>query len=352
MKRALVTTTINVPLLLNDYIADFKKHDQDVDIFVAGDRKTPPEARDFVQSIGGQYLGSVEQEEIMSFHPAFNAVLPWNCIQRRNVAILEAYRRGAEIIYTIDDDNFLYTENYVGAHGELGTEKDCITIDNPTGWANVCNALVSAVPFYHRGHSFVARQAKTDVRVKSTVNKVRVVVNAGLWLGDPDVDASARIVCPPTSTAYKFKENFVLERGTKAPFNSQNTALYRDVIPAYCMVPGIGRYDDIVASYIVKRIADHLGDYISYGLPLVTQKRNDHDLFKDLEQEMTGMKIIDRFVGWLYAVELKGKTYKDCARELMFSLCACADRGDITIEQRVFITAITRAYYAWLECFE
>ena len=38
----------------------------------------------------------------------------WNCIQRRNFAILEAYDRGAEIIALIDDDNIPYKNWFKG----------------------------------------------------------------------------------------------------------------------------------------------------------------------------------------------------------------------------------------------
>ena len=39
--------------------------------------------------------------------PKLSKLIGWNCIQRRNFAILEAYERGAEIIALIDDDNIL-----------------------------------------------------------------------------------------------------------------------------------------------------------------------------------------------------------------------------------------------------
>ena len=36
--------------------------------------------------------------------PKLSKLVGWNCIQRRNFAILEAFDRGAEIIALIDDD--------------------------------------------------------------------------------------------------------------------------------------------------------------------------------------------------------------------------------------------------------
>lgn len=52
------------------------------------------------------------------------------------------------------------------------------------------------------------------------------------------------------------------ERGDRtrgSPFNSQNTAVTRQVLEAYWMCPCVGRMDDIWPSYVVRRVADHLG---------------------------------------------------------------------------------------------
>ena len=40
--------------------------------------------------------------------PKLSKLVGWNCIQRRNFAILEAFDRGAETIALIDDDNIPY----------------------------------------------------------------------------------------------------------------------------------------------------------------------------------------------------------------------------------------------------
>src|SRR5581483_5232271 len=96
----------------------------------------------------------------------------------------------------------------------------------------------------------------------------RVAVNAGFWLDNPDIDALTRMERQIVVRGFNEKwpgSNFTLQPGTWSPFNSQNTALMRDVIPAYFLSPYIGRYDDIWASYIVNRIAAQLGDVITFG---------------------------------------------------------------------------------------
>jgi len=111
-------------------------------------------------------------------------------------------------------------------------------------------------------------------------------------------------------------QQFVLQPGTWSPFNSQNTSLLREVIPAYFLSPCIGRYDDIWSSYIVTRIAQHLGDVICYGHPLVRQKRNVHDYWKDLEAERVGMVLTDEFCATLRSIPLHGATYSECFGEV------------------------------------
>ena len=46
---------------------------------------------------------------------------------------------------------------------------------------------------------------------------------------------------------YTRDSSYVMANGTWCPFNSQNTALHRNLIPAYVLSPLIGRMDDIWA---------------------------------------------------------------------------------------------------------
>lgn len=368
MKKALVTTTINVPYLLEDYCKDFLDYGykKQIEIIVVGDLKTPKEAKEFCKKlqekyeIATTYMDVAEQTEFLPIN--YFKFLPWNCIQRRNVGMLYAYANGAEIIYTIDDDNFLETPDYIGNHGKLGKKIRLKKVSSSSGWYNICNRLIVCdnKKFYPRGYSMKQRildnaepEKVNRVRANKQMNVLameegRVVVNAGLWLGDPDIDAVTRMAIAPEVSGYLSYDNFMLAHGTKCPFNSQNTALHRDVIPAYCLASGVGRYDDIIASYFVKRIADHLGDYISFGLPLVKQKRNEHNLWIDMEQEKIGMQLTDDIVEWLYSIKLKGNNYSDCIKEILDSNDKISD-SNLSDDQKKFIVSIHKNYSIWQE---
>ena len=74
------------------------------------------------------------------------------------------------------------------------------------------------------------------------VQKRKVLAQADLWDGDPDIDAFERIIWKPDC---KFSVKNFYGSDNVSPFNSQNTFLHRDLMPWYMMLPGVGRMDDI-----------------------------------------------------------------------------------------------------------
>src|ERR1700758_1270639 len=97
MKVALVTTTIFVPHVLRLY----RRCDPDVRFFIAGDWKTPLEANTLAGEIKNAWVIYPEMQREWKC----SELIGWNCIQRRNIATLEALKWGADIIVFVDDDN-------------------------------------------------------------------------------------------------------------------------------------------------------------------------------------------------------------------------------------------------------
>lgn len=335
MTAAIVTTTIYVPKLLEAYIKDaVESGHQDTFFVVIGDKKTPAEAKDYSQDLAKSHGVELEfqdcddQVRYLGRYPELGEHLPWNSIQRRNIGLLRAYESGCDPIITIDDDNFLLEPDFVGAHSVAGGQAALPALSSDSGWVDVCQELEEArgVPFYHRG--FPPGERWRPVQVTSTRREAAVAVNAGLWLGDPDVDALQRLVYPVDAVRYRRDANFVLGAGSWSPFNSQNTALARAIMPAYFLSPRIGRFDDIWASYVIVRIADHLGQLIAYGRPVVRQERNPHDYWKDLDQEREPMRVTDRLCARLRAIGLEGSTYEACLDEITVELEGWVAEGD------------------------
>jgi len=357
MQVALVTTTIHVPILLESYMQDAMSFGhKDVSFIIIGDCKTPREAEEFCKDLRRRYhyetvfLDVNGQEAYLRSYPELASHLPYNSIQRRNIGMLLAYEQGADLVITIDDDNFLAEPDFIKYHSMVGQETAVDAYNAAQGWINVCDFLMEerGFRFYHRGFPLDARLGDNHVDPKVSSLKGSVVANAGFWLDEPDVDAVTRLAIPVKVIGFKRQHNFALGFGTWSPFNSQNTALARDVIPVYFLSPVVGRYDDIWASYVVKAIADHMGDLITFGHPLVRQKRNPHDYWIDLEKEKDGMRLTDTFCQYLRVIRFAGNSYNDCYKEAIDGLrCALDNDGTLKAFDRSFLEQYVAGMVVW-----
>jgi hypothetical protein len=281
----------------------------------------------------------------------------FDCIQRRSIGMMMAWENGADIIITIDDDNFVMPQDFIGLHRCAGSVREVTAYASTSGWFNVCSFLEvdHGVRFYHRGYPQKQRWIEDLHFVTSYRSQRRIAVNAGFWLDDPDIDSFTRIDRQPVVRGLKtpWEGNFALQPGTWSPFNSQNTALMRDVVPAYFLSPYDGRYDDIWASYIINRIAEHFGHVICFGTPLVRQQRNVHDIWKDLDAERNGVKMTDDFCEALRSIGLRGSTYHGCLAEIGGSLpMAWSEDPKWSDSQKECRLKVIEGLNLWHEAFE
>ena len=315
---SLITTTINFPKLIIDYAKDAINNNQIIEeIIIVGDLRTPLEVKPFCLNIEKKYkikctyLTPKDQDIFLKKYSSIKKFIPWNCIQRRNIGLLKFYENRSDIAVLIDDDNFIRNNNYFKSHEHVGSITKIRVIESKTGYWNVCEMLKDTrdIKFYHRGHPLSKRWLSNEHKKIIKNLEGRVVVNAGLWFDDPDVDALTRLFYPieVRKVSKFFKDKSSPSFNNYSPFNSQNTAILRELIPAYFLFPYIGRYDDIWASYIIKRIANIKRDYVTYGNPIVIQNRNVHDYLKDFEQEKFGLRFNDCFIDILNSVKLEKK---------------------------------------------
>ncbi len=357
---ALITTTIHVPRALEGYARDAREHGRVIKIHVAGDRGTDAAAPAYCAwltretGVECEYLSPAAQDAFLSPWAALRDHLPWNCIQRRNVAILKAVRDGADAVVTIDDDNFIAEQDYFARAAACGERMTLPAYGRSGEWFNVCRFLATAnnYRFVPRGYGMAARADLVDgVPARGVPRTLPAAVIAGLWLGDPDIDAATRLAHPLEVTGYRLDHNFFLSAGARCPFNSQNTALARAAVPAYFLSPHVGRHDDIFASFVVKRIADHLGWGVSFGRPLVRQERNEHDVLRDFDLERLGMRQVDPFTEKLADAELRGGSFAACALEICDQLEPFGARpaGRSSGPERGMPAAFLHGYRLWAE---
>jgi len=367
-KIALVTTTIRVPECLDGDLENAQRHGhaERVDVVVVGDRKSPPATADFLAKLDARHPGRVvwmdvdDQRAFLRRWPALDLTLRWDCIQRRNVGYLRAAADGAGVIVAADDDNFVTGEDYFGHYLRVGTEVEVPVLSHPSGWWNVCERLRSEPPrrFYHRGFP-KSKQDWTTGGGETETATVRPVVNAGLWLKTPDVDATTNIEEPIEVVEMldvAGERVNALAPGTWCPFNSQNTAFDVSVLPAMYLVTmldtvrqrRIGRMDDIWMSYFVRAIGDRLGGAVTYGPPLVVQDRNPHDYVRDLSEEIAGYELTEWLVERLRAFDTTETTWSGAYLDLIYHLReAGEDDPDLPAPERDYLRQVLLGMAAW-----
>lgn len=282
--KVIVTTTINPPTKALMKFLSFKNFDY---VIVVGDLITPHSAYEelSVQHNNLIYLSPEFQEKE---YKILSEAIGWRCIQRRSIGFVHAYKMGAEIVASVDDDNIPY-ENwakdcYVNTEieVELFSNTDCNAFD-PLSATNHDN-------LWHRGYPLEYTQVKNKLKNHGNTKR-RVLVQANLWDGDPDIDAIQRLALYPEC---KFEKNNYYASNQISPFNSQNTLVSRSVLPWYMMLPFVGRMDDIWASYLVQR---EFPESVVYGPATVYQDRNEQNLIQNLKDEILGyennLKIFD-----------------------------------------------------------
>jgi hypothetical protein len=331
--KVLITTTINNPTVLTKWAAGLTPEDH---IIVAGDQKSP-------HSDITSLLNGIESDQDVSgtyLHPDdqhvwdVSDVLGWNCIQRRNIALLEAMKLKPEWIITIDDDNYPKRSDQVDALiANMQRPSDIDVVSSSNGWWNpgqVC-ATRNGCSIIHRGYPVSMRHDAGEIVYDQRPEHIDIAVGAMLWTGEPDIDAIQRMCCSPLVTEIEY--DTVVPPGIWAPFNSQATIYRADVVPLMFMLPGVGRYDDIWASYIARRVMDHFNLSVYYGNPAVHQDRNAHNVMTDLSHEIFGMTFNDEFIQALKSTSLEGCT----------TVIEALDRCFVTIHQIDFMPVQTRA---------
>jgi hypothetical protein len=153
---------------------------------------------------------------------------------------------------------------------------------------------------WHRGYPIQLLKNKNDV-VNIGKKKRKVLIQADLWDGDPDIDAICRLSKMPM-VEYKITEPY---SSTKlSPFNSQNTFFHRSVIPFYMVIPHVGRMDDIWGGYLLQQ---KFKDSLIYNKASVFQDRNEQDLITNLEWEIIGYRNTLDFINGKYELPEKAK---------------------------------------------
>ena len=306
----IVFTTIHHPDILNDLYVNIHRynHQQSVKIWVIGDKKTPSSCGELARSISDKgletvYVDIAHQDEWGKRCLDFYKRIPYNNETRRNIGYLMALEDNCELLISIDDDNFPTDDDFIGCHLETGTTWKGECINEASGFHNICEYLkiTPERQVFPRGYPFSLRGTLNRQKRKKPAANRKIGVTAGLWLSDPDVDATTWLNGKVTATEYSGENVQVLEQDTWTPVNTQNTSLVRALIPAYLCIPmgwdvpggKIQRYGDIWGGYFLQALMRGTEYHIAFGRPIVDHRRNPHDYVDDLRSEYWGMILTD-----------------------------------------------------------
>lgn len=285
MNIALVTTTITVPHVL----AEYRRIGPDVEIIVAGDVTGPQsEIAAFCHSIDARYL-SYEEQGRLGY--AVHDIIGPRSIQRRNIATLEAIKSGADYVMTCDTDNAPAVDEYFNQLQQVFDKPAPETYRALSGWLNIGD--YAEQEYIVRGLPVSQWHIERENVVSHDGGLVGVF--SSLIFDDPDIGAIERLRMRPSVDSYWLTRVSINPKNTWAPVNSQATTYRRALAPLSFVLPGVGRFDDIWGGYIAQRVLQETDYHVAFGFPAVEQKRHAHDLIKDLEHELFGMRYTERF---------------------------------------------------------
>ncbi len=365
---AVVVTTIHVPRFLDGLLENAHRfgHAERLRLVVVGDRQTPAATAAYLAELASRYAAKVTYLDLAAQHtllrrwPTLDLLLRYDCVQRRNLGYLQAAIDGAEVIVSVDDDNYATSDDFLGPHKIVGRTVELPLVSHASGWWNVCQTLICEPPrrFYYRGYP-KSRQDWSVGGQQVGRGLVRPVVNAGLWLGTPDVDATAHLEEPIEVARMEPLDGsgrFALAPGTWCPINAQNTSFDISVLPAMYLpvmldrLHGyrIGRMDDVWMGYFLRALADPRGDAVLYGRPLVQQRRNPHHALDDLAGELAGYFLTERVVEYARSFQTGEATYLGAYLELIYHLRQqCENDPQLDDAQREYFRHLLLGMAAW-----
>jgi len=324
---AVVTTTIGIPKSIPEIYDNAQKFGwNNVHFYVVGDNKTPiPEVNKFLEkTIPRESLDVLSMRDQKQWlrdvfgrrGDIYEGVFQENNYQRRIIGFLIAREEGAKTIIAVDDDNYPRNEeSFVAGHiYALGKHDDVQSITSDNTYINFIDFLVeTGVREAHvRGYPL---QLFGDYHYECVRRSSDVIVNIGIWSGDPDIDALTRLAHGDTHVKYDpHRETTIVGRGCFTSMCLQNIAFNTNYLVTQYEFPmnvpmgglTLGRYDDIWAGYVCKKILDYMKKDMVFGPPTAIHRRHPHDATKDFLDEFWGMVINTWFYPAIQTLQLEG----------------------------------------------
>jgi hypothetical protein len=332
-----ITAAINELTNFSMFKDSLQKHEVKIVVVDEGDEAVRRRNRKLLSGLEYKFYGPKEREEWFrqrfgTDYEGYLSVIPQRCHAETSFGFLVAWEENGDTIIELDDDVLPVTGyDLVAEHSSNLISNNGVSVACRNHWYNTLDSLSlegASQSLFPRGHPY-----DPDTRLCEyiwTENGGDCVLNMGLWMGHPDLDALTILYhsglngrCSVKGTNLKRRKVVVRDR-TYFALCSMNTAFKRIVIPAFYQLYmkhlGIDRFDDIWSGIFLKKIADHLNDKICVGIPLIYHDKRPRSIFKDLKAELEGMAINEILWRIVDSVDLNCGDYHSCYEELANSI--------------------------------
>jgi hypothetical protein len=299
-------------------------------------------------------------------------IIPHRTDACRSFGYIIAALKDVDVIITYDDDNWALNlkENdfdYLGAHDIVNSHVKEVEVSSTNGWFNTISMLMTEPSnrIYARGYPYSKRGTDQYYYKPSEGN---VMLNVGLWTGNPDVDAitvlseGAMNGLPITkTTGLKSHKRVLLSKDTFAPINTANTAYSIRLLPimydtfqgAYVGELKLDRFGDIWCNLFIEKIMAKIGGRISIGIPIVEHRREPRNTFEDFMKEFWGIIVSERLFYVINEIEINAKSYTDAYLELISQLEKRLDFLSFDKESlRKYFNKLLNSMRLWVELLE
>jgi len=313
------------------YANDFAKFGYEPDIYVIDEEHG--EARDNNRALMGEdvkFFGRKERQEWFKDRGLTDSVIPPRAHAETSFGLLLAYERGDyDMCVFIDDDTYPKDVNYLGNHWKALNTTMKIKSDVKK-WINVTGS------YFPRGYPYGERVNPTTFS-REVKELGEIVLNQGLWTNVPDLNAVDILTRGGMDgrciEEIKVRENYVVDYDNYVTVCSMNLAFRPEIIPAFYQLYmsreamyGIDRFDDIWSGLFLKKVLDHIGKNMTYGLPLCVHEKYPRDVFRDIKAEMEGLIINEVLWKVVDEIELTESGYLNSYAELAVKLLERKDR--------------------------
>ncbi len=258
-----------------------------------------------------------DREEKFQYLAARSAELARMAVEDRGrclaAGLLWAWEEGAERVLLVGPQCFPSDADFLSGHAVAGQVAELTAWEADRGWYNTAQwwQSVEGQGFYPRGYPLEERGRG---QARSRMTRLRAFANVGCCLGEGDVDAITSLERRVTVSGIS-GPSLALSPGTWSSFSSDNLALSWEAVPAYFVCPNLGHYGAIWGSFLLQRVAGHLGRGIRFGGPTVHRSASANP-WQELDTERPGLRRSGELARALRAIPLQGANALQCIGEI------------------------------------